>query len=535
MKYRSTSGFTVFVIFLVLELFIVGCQSPQVPTRNIDVSILTEGKTRQVSLPAGSTVAEAIKKAGLTPGNLDRIEPPYYTVLSEGDNIKLIRINEVYKTEERIIPYKHQVIRNESLAEGETRLIQPGINGIQEITYRQTIEDDEETNNSIVKTVIIKTPVPEIMMVGVQAAFAPIPIQGRLIYLAGGNAWIMEGSTTNRRPLITSGDLDGYIFTESPQGDWLLFTRKSNQSPDLERNTLWVVSTSGTSPQIIDLKVSNVVHYAGWWPGGGTKVVYSTVESRPTPPGWQANNDLYQVTFGSGWVSKPTRIVESNSGGVYGWWGMTFAWSENGQYLAYSRPDEIGLVDVNTGTLVPLMEITPLQTHSDWAWFPAIAWGSDDRTLCSVTHAPSTGLVSPEESPHFDLNCISLVNNSSVRIAQETGMFAYVSPSPLQIIGREKNYQIAYLQAVFPAQSETSRYRLVIMDRDGSNKKVIFPPEDAEGLEPRVPVWSPQSSAGQSENMLAIIYQGNLWLIVPASGQTQQITGDGLIKRIDWK
>ena len=41
-------------------------------------------------------------------------------------------------------------------------------------------------------------------MVGVQAPFAPISIPGKLIYLTGGNAWMMEGTTSTRRPLVTS-------------------------------------------------------------------------------------------------------------------------------------------------------------------------------------------------------------------------------------------------------------------------------------------------------------------------------------------
>jgi hypothetical protein len=33
---------------------------------------------------------------------------------------------------------------------------------------------------------------------------------------------------------------------------------------------------------------------------------------------------------------------------------------------------------------------------------------------------------------------------------------------------------------------------------------------------------------------IAYIYQGNLWLIDPDTGEAQQLTGDGLIAAIDW-
>ena len=62
-------------------------------------------------------------------------------------------------------------------------------------------------------------------------------------------------------------------------------------------------------------------------------------------------------------------------------------------------------------------------------------------------------------------------------------MFAYVSVSSVQPSSRERPYEVAYLQAIFPEQSETSRYRVVVMDRDGSNRRTIFPANDAPGLE----------------------------------------------------
>jgi hypothetical protein len=73
------------------------------------------------------------------------------------------------------------------------------------------------------------------------------------------------------------------------------------------------------------------------------------------------------------------------------------------------------------------------------------------------------------------------------------------------------------------------------MDRDGSNQRVVFPPADSPGIEPQVPIWTPQPLEGQVGDFLLLIYQGNLWLVDSASGQAFQATGDGLISRADWK
>jgi hypothetical protein len=523
----------VFVSFVLLVSMISGCRSPQLGRELVQVKVIADGQTYQVKLQAGSTVADVLNAADIEISSLDKSNPPAYAVISDGDEIHITRVREEFISEEINLPFDRQIARNESLPEGETRLVQPGVSGRQEVTYRILYENEVETIRTIVKSVTLQDPIPEIVMVGAQAAFAPLVIPGKLAYLAGGNAWRMEGTTANRTPLVTSGDLDGRIFSISPNGEWLLFSRRSNKTSGAEINSLWVISLSRANATPFSLGVTNVVHSAVWTPSSAN-VAYSTVEPRSTAPGWQANNDIYKVVVGNGWAGTPQRVLEANSGGVYGWWGMELHYSPEG-ILSYARADEVGIVDQQNGELRSLLEITPLQTHSDWAWVPGMVWGADSQTLFVVTHAPPPNLVNPEESPYFDLSAASTANKTTMRMIQQTGMFAYPSVSPLRSNGEEDSYLVAFLQAIFPEQSETSRYRAIVMDRDGSNKQIIFPPPDSPGLVPQVPVWAPQPIEGQAGDFLLFVYQGNLWLVDSGSGQTFQATGDGLITRADWK
>lgn len=514
-------------IFLALIL-LMGCASPQVTGGDITISITADGESHNVTLASGSTVTQALQSAGIDLGDLDQVDPPPYTVLNDGDSIELTRVEEIFETEEQIIPFERQVVRNESLPEGETRLVQAGVNGRQELTYRRVVEDEIEISRSVVKMVILQEALPEIVMVGAQSSFAPLPIPGKLAYLAGGNAWIIDTSTANRTALVTTGDLDGRIFKLSPNGSFLIFTRKSTKPASQEINTLWAVRTDGGKAFTTGL--ANIVHFADWIPGTNS-IAYSTVEPRSTAPGWQANNDLSRYSISTG---EKRKILDASSGGVYGWWGMTFAFAPDGR-LAYARPDGIGLVDIDGKYLKPFLEITPLNTHSDWAWLPSIAWGPDSKTLYFISHAPPPSLVSAEDSPFFDIHVTSFTTDTTIKLAENTGMFAYPSASALQSSARERQYQVAYLEAIFPEQSETSRYRVVVMDRDGSNRRTLFPATDAPGLEPQTPVWSPEAIEGQSGDFIAVIYQGNLWLVDTGNGQAYQVTGDGLVTRIDWK
>ncbi len=523
-----------------------GCSAPPVKTRAITVNISADGQTRSIQLDAGSTAQEAFASAGILVNSLDRSEPPLFTVLTDGAKVRLTRVTEEFSQPvEEVIPFEHQEVRSESLTNGQKLLSQKGINGLRQITFRRVYEEGVKVSEEQWEVIVIKEPVPEIMVVGVGQSFEPTTIPGRIAYLLGGNAWIMEGSTGVRRPVVKSGDLDGRIFSLSPDGHWLLFTRRSEKAGTI--NTLWMARMDENSPaeeateNEVDLQTANVIHFADWMPQVAEDtlltyytVAYSTVEPRPTAPGWQANNDLAVIGINplTGYVSPPKVILESNSGGAYGWWGATFAWSPNGKRIAYANPDTVGLIELEKGTLTPYLEIVPLQTGSDWAWAPGIAWGPDNALLYTVDHIVEKGIELPDTSPQFELAVIPLSGGLPLRFGVQTGMFAYPVPSPLQ---SEHEYQVAYLQAIAPRESDSSLYRLAVMDRDGSNRRVLFPTAEERGLEPQRPIWSPQPVNEQGNYAILVIRQGNLWLVNPTTGEISPITGDGLTSRVDWK
>jgi len=524
---------------LLLTVWLAGCSAPQATQAQISVQIQADGKTIETNIPAGSTVQQALDAARLELGPLDRTDPAPFSVLSDGAEVKLVRVTEKFEVVQTVVPFEHQTLRNESLPEGKENevYLQNGKNGLQEITYRKVYEDGEEVSSSPIKSVMIEEPVPEIVMIGIQAPMVPVAIPGRLIYLRDGNAWMIEESTGNRRAIVTTGDLDGRVLSLSDDKNWLLFTRRSEAEDEI--NSLWVMDIRDETGKLIDLKVSNVIHFADWVPGSNSKVIFSTVEPRSTAPGWQANNDLTVFSVSpTGWTSKKTVILEPNSGGVYGWWGSAFAWSPDRETLAIARPDGISLVNFYNGEVQSLADVVPLQTRGDWAWVPPIAWSPDGRTIFTIDHVPPPGSLSPEESQVFDLAAIPMGEGDTIHIVSQAGMFAY--PIVSAIIPKasgELAYEVAFLQAIFPTQSETSRYRLGVMDRDGSNRHVIFPAEGTPGIDPQQDwgAWSPEPLPESGHYSIALIYQGNLWLVDTETSQGQQVTGDGLTTRILWK
>jgi Tol biopolymer transport system component len=110
-------------------------------------------------------------------------------------------------------------------------------------------------------------------------------------------------------------------------------------------------------------------------------------------------------------------------------------------------------------------------------------------------------------------------------------MFANPLPSPVHVSpAGERAFRVAFLQATNPNDSPHTTYRLGVMDRDGSNVRFVFPPADQPGLSANTQAaWSPDG------RLLVVPYDGNLWLVDSNTGQTQQVTGDGLTTSAHWE
>ncbi|HEY2981423.1 MAG TPA: G5 domain-containing protein, partial [Anaerolineales bacterium] len=146
-------------VLLGFALLIAGCRAPQFGGE-MSIHVTSDNETRTLRVSAGSTVLQALQEAGIAVGALDRADPPFYTVLADGDSLRLTRVVEEFQTEVIIVPFERQTVRNESLPEGETRLVQPGSNGQNEITYRRILEDGLETARTVVKTVVLQEAAP---------------------------------------------------------------------------------------------------------------------------------------------------------------------------------------------------------------------------------------------------------------------------------------------------------------------------------------------------------------------------------------
>jgi hypothetical protein len=501
-----------------------------VPDGSRTVILTVDGETRTLATDA-LTVRDLLAEAAVSLDEDDRVVPAEPTFIEDGMTVRVVRVGVRTEAEQQEIPFERRTVRDASVPAGENRLLEPGTTGIEELTYRVTAEDGVEVERQLVRRVTLREPSAEVILVGVQAEFKPVPITGTVAYVANHNAWVMQTTSPNQRRLTHVGDLDGRVFALSPDGSHLLFTRVATETGEMSPlNTLWLVETATAGAEPVRLEVDGVM-WADWEyncqvnpVGTGCRIAYTTGIPAEGNPGWKAENDL--------WVARPRpidgrliaqrRIVEPSVGGAYGWWGTVYAWSPKGPRLAYARADEVGVVRVADGAQTSLAHCPPYRTYAPWVWTPTVSWSPEGEFIVTTLHGPSPTGEAAEDSPVFDVWALAAAGTITAELASEAGMWA----APAYAF--EGDY-VAFGRARSPYASHTSGYDLHLMDRDGSDQRRLFPPEGEIGLEYPEVAWGPGG------DRLIVVYQGNLYLIDAGDGEVRQLTEEGGVTAVRWR
>lgn len=459
---------------------------------------------------AAQTVRQVLAETGVGLNPQDRVEPDLYVQITPEMRIKVVRVTETTTTETISIPFERKTVVNEALPLNEQRLAQLGVNGEETVVTKIVFEDGVEVSRAEISRSITQAPVEELLVIGGKGELATVYFDGVIVYLSGGNAWVMRDNNAARRPLTTPGDLDGRVFSLSADGGKLLYSRAVTDVLTAPLNELWMVNTRIVGEKPISLPVQGVL-YAEFSPLiTDTRLAYSTAERVPSRPGWRANNDLYLWDTTTP-ISQAVEIVPANTAGLYPWWGTNYQWSPDGTRIAYANANEIGVIDVVSRTVKALKSFAPYQTNSEWVWTPTVSWSPDSRLLAAVAHGEPADNQPPETGEAFDLWLIAADGSLKAQVQDQTGMWS----NPVWHAGG-----VAFGQAVTPAQSATSRYKLATMDWDGSNVEVLFPRADEPGTS------FPEMAWLEGEASMVFVNRDNLYLFTSADTPPQPLTAD---------
>jgi Tol biopolymer transport system component len=530
------------VLALALALIVAACNQETNGSREIRVELVADQRQRTFVYDQPVTVGQFLEQVGVTLNPDDTVEPPLFTQITDGMTITVVRVTETRECRQEVLPFDERQLPRTDLEPGTRVIAEPGVNGIVEICERVIRNDGVERSRSQISTIVIQEPKTQTVFVGRSDELDPVAIEGTLAYISGGQAWLVRSNSALRRPLTTEGGLDGRVFDLSSNGRLLLYTRRTPDPDDLAfSNELWVIlDTANSSP--IQLVPTDVLT-AAWQPGRPLTIAYSTASASATAgfQGWIAYNDLWimRINEQDADVLSVAPALEENLSGEFASWGTRFAWSPDGTKLAYAKATGVGLVDLAGGDFLPFAISFPYYNSAianRWVWQPTLSWSQDGKWVITTVHGPPFGEENPVDSIIFDVGVFQADGALVIeKLIERSGIWAspVYSPETTDAAGFPA-YSIAYLQARDPSNSYGTDYDLVVVDRDGSNPRRIFPPEGQPGIRPialedETPfAWSP------SGRQIAVIYQNNLWLVEVATGLTQQITNDGQTSAPRW-
>lgn len=524
---------SLFLLAILMGFALAGCD-PEEDSPSMIVTLIVDGRERAISEEVPITVGELLRREEVELGEIDEVNPPQYSQISDGMRITVARVREETECLENEIPYQSRTIPNEALQPGETRLAQPGQSGTEQVCYRVTIRDGARQDPIRISSVPLAEPQDEIIYVGPSGELDSVPINGTLAYLSNNNIWLMRGSSDSKRPLTDTNDADGRVFSLTTDGEQLIYSRQTNGEDAAIFNQLWLIPSTTLDVDPIALMPENVLS-ADWVPNQANTISYSTGEVTDVAPGWRANNDLFlmQIDPTSGTPTNVEPFIPPSSFGLYNWWGTVFQWSPNGSKLAWVRADSMGLVNLSTGEFQTLLSYPVFETRQSWSWRANVSFSPDEALIATTVHGDPIGNEPPQTSPAFHVTVTDIDGAFNADVVENAGIWASPRYSPAvadPVSGRQRGY-IAFLRARDLSNSinQSAEYDLVIADRDGSNDRILFPAAGQSGLTPDAAfTWSPDGS------QIAFIYQGNLWIVDVSSGIAHQLTLDGSASRPVW-
>lgn len=517
------------LLALLILTLIAACRpTPESPS--LLITLVVDGRERAIPQSVAITVGEVLRQAEIELGAQDDVNPPLFTQITDGMRITVSRITQETECEEVELPYQQREIPYEALPPGETRLQQPGQNGVQQVCYRITIRDGVPSERAPTSSVTLVEPQDAIIYYGPSGDLDPVSINGTLTYISSNNIWLIRGSSTDgKRQLTDTNDVDAARgFSVTPDGRQIVYARRVQDNPAVF-NRLWLLGDTTRDADPVALVPENVLA-ADWIPGAANTVSYSTGEAVLEAPGVRAYNDLFSMEINpqTGEALDVRPLVRPNSAVLYAWWPTRYVWSPDGSELACVYADSVGLVDLQTGNCQSLVRFPVFETQQAWSWRSTVSFSPDGSLLLTTIHGQPTGNERPETSPAFHVAVVDKLGTFTAPVVENAGIWSAPRYSPAvtdSASGRQHGY-IAYMRArdLSSSISGSGQYDLVVADRDGSNARVVFPPAGQSGLTTSLNspfTWSPDGT------QIAYIYQGNLWVIDAASGIAHQLTLDG--------
>lgn len=134
-------------------------------SRAFPVTVVADGETYKLNMASG-TVADALNKAVVTIDDDDIISASLDTALTSGMTIKVTRVEYKERTADEVLPFTTQKKNNANLYTDQTKTIRKGVNGRQNVTYKDKYVNGKLVESVKIKSVVTKSATERILEVG---------------------------------------------------------------------------------------------------------------------------------------------------------------------------------------------------------------------------------------------------------------------------------------------------------------------------------------------------------------------------------
>lgn len=131
----------------------------------VTFTVVVDGATVEVTSGA-ATLADALAGAGIVVGWDDQVSADLASAPEAGAQVLIGRAGTQYVTEQVLTPHATEERKTSELLEGETRVVQEGVDGDDRVTSEITLVDGVEVSRTTVVSVRSTEPVTEIVEVG---------------------------------------------------------------------------------------------------------------------------------------------------------------------------------------------------------------------------------------------------------------------------------------------------------------------------------------------------------------------------------
>ena len=129
------------------------------------VFVVADSAIAEIWTPV-TTVGELLADEGYQLGPHDRIEPEGMDQLYSMAQVKIVRVEKIYETEKKTLPYEDITRGNPTLDRGFSRVVSEGRAGLKEELIEITYEDGEEVSRAVVESSILESPVNRVVELG---------------------------------------------------------------------------------------------------------------------------------------------------------------------------------------------------------------------------------------------------------------------------------------------------------------------------------------------------------------------------------